>query len=439
LQTKRFEKKVKEKLLSAFPTKSHFLLCVSGGADSLALLLSIKQLCDESNIWSCSAIHVVHNLRNEQESARELTFVSEICEKYDVDLLIERIDPSQWTHKTGLGIEAQARELRYGIFDQAAKQIDAVAVLTAHHQDDQIETAVMRFIKGSGPRGLKGIPERRGRFFRPFLNISKNEIVEYVQHFEESWIADPSNSDRKFLRNQIRADLIPLIEPIHPKQGILRSIQEASECWDFILKSLEPERWTFDRFGVASADFSWFSSLHSYLRKQEVLALSNRSEHFSGQISRELLHPLENIQMKSGGTIFSGAGFTMRKIKDRIFWFPDVVLEDKKRYSLQINSPGSYDFADSIIIFPGESSYELFENSTVLLRSRLQGDSITLKNHTKLLKKTMNEWGIPDHLRSRIPLIERNSDLIAVLGAAFGGKDIYTAQFEHLAIQVIVR
>lgn len=180
---------------------------VSGGVDS-HVLLHILLTLQETKQLKVIVAHFDHALRN--ESAQEAQFVRQLCLHYGCPCLIERAPD----RPAGVNLEAWAREVRYQFLKNCLVTERAGGIVTAHHQDDQAETILMRFLSGRAARDSYGIAHLRQeeRILRPLLKVSRREIVSYANEFQLPFVEDSSNGDRKRLRNKLRLDLLPLLE-----------------------------------------------------------------------------------------------------------------------------------------------------------------------------------------------------------------------------------
>lgn len=184
------------------------LIGLSGGADSVALLLLLM----EAGV-QVTAVHVNHGLRG-AESEGDEAFVRELCSGKNVPLLTYRAVPPE---NPG---EGWAREVRYGFFRQAMRQTRADALALAHHRDDQAETLLLHLLRGSGLTGLTGmaadVTVEGMRILRPLLPYSREELRAYLTKRNQPWREDGSNADPRYLRNALRADILPRLEQLIP-------------------------------------------------------------------------------------------------------------------------------------------------------------------------------------------------------------------------------
>ncbi len=190
-------------------------VAVSGGADSVALLLLLVELRRELGMV-LSVAHVNHKLRGGESDADE-RFVAELAHRYELELLV-RTAPVERVQ--GAGIEAAARKLRYEFFLELARTGRAGKIATGHTLDDQAETVLLRMFRGAGIRGLAGILPRLtlehegracGEVVRPLLELRRAEIREFLRERGQTWREDSSNLDPTFLRNKVRLAVLPVL------------------------------------------------------------------------------------------------------------------------------------------------------------------------------------------------------------------------------------
>ena len=201
-------------------------VAISGGADSVALLLTLQAANTakrDSLGVGLSAAHVDHGIRTPEESAADLAFVQNLCTRLDVPLHIYRANVPQRASTTGETIEEAARAVRYDFFHSLIASGQADSVLTAHTLDDQAETVLMKFLRGAWTEGLSAIhpivavPDNRsGKILRPFLNTRRADIEAFLHQANQPWREDSTNTDTAYTRNRIRHELLPLLRDYNP-------------------------------------------------------------------------------------------------------------------------------------------------------------------------------------------------------------------------------
>lgn len=193
-----------------FELSDGLLVALSGGADSVALLLVLHQLG-----YRIMAAHCNFQLRG-AESDRDEAFVRQLCESLQIPLQVVRFHTEQYAQQHGVSIEMAARHLRYQWFDEQLKQHQLSYVAVAHHRDDSIETFFINLLRGTGIHGLTGIKAKNGRVVRPLLNTDRREILHFLKEKNQDYVTDSTNLQTDYLRNKIRIELLPMLERLNP-------------------------------------------------------------------------------------------------------------------------------------------------------------------------------------------------------------------------------
>jgi len=197
---------------------NRWLLAVSGGADSMAMLDSIAKLQKPLGLDALHVAHLNHRLR-ESESEADTDFVKNQACHRDLPVTIEAVNVAEVARETGESLETAARNSRYQFFAQTAKSQNCQVIVLAHNADDQAETILHRILRGTGLRGLAGIPPTRQlkcdrhqfQLIRPFLKLPRSEIQAYLKRHRIPWREDSSNATNQFTRNRLRNELLPLL------------------------------------------------------------------------------------------------------------------------------------------------------------------------------------------------------------------------------------
>ena len=192
---------------------AHLLLAVSGGADSIAMLHGAARLVAAGQrAWHLSVAHLDHALR--PDSADDAAFVVAAAAALGLSAEVRRTDVAALARHAGRSIEEAGRDARYRFLEEVAPT--GALIATAHTLDDAAETVLINLLRGSGLGGIAGIPARRGRIVRPLLEARRAELREVLDAAGIEYRDDPSNSDPAFLRNRVRAELLPLLESVRP-------------------------------------------------------------------------------------------------------------------------------------------------------------------------------------------------------------------------------
>ena len=186
-------------------------VALSGGADSVCLLSVLNELKDKYG-YALSAVHVNHQLRGD-ESERDERFTVKLCEQFSVPITVERIDVKALSEEKKESIELVARNARYDLFKTVG---DGGVVATAHTADDNLETVLYNTIRGSGLKGICGIPPKRDIFIRPLILTTRKAIEEYCALKNIKYVTDSTNLEDCYTRNKIRHNVIPVLKEINP-------------------------------------------------------------------------------------------------------------------------------------------------------------------------------------------------------------------------------
>lgn len=194
--------------------KDRVILGVSGGPDSVAMLYSFLKIRKKYKLEIVCA-HFNHNLRKESDSEQD--FIEKLCRDLGVPFICEKKDVRKFF--TGDSLEQTARNLRFDFFQKCASQKKIKKIALAHHKDDLAETVLMRLIRGTGLRGLRGfLPKsnfKKLTIIRPLIGLRKNDILSWLEKKKISFCLDESNREIKFFRNKIRHDLLPQLETMN--------------------------------------------------------------------------------------------------------------------------------------------------------------------------------------------------------------------------------
>lgn len=203
------------------------VIATSGGVDSMVLLHLFHSVAETLGIEIIAA-HFDHGMRH--RSADDAEWLGGVCEAWQIEYVSARAEAALYG-------EAAAREARYAFLQATARDMEAQRIATAHHADDQIETVLFRLMRGTGLRGLAGIPLRRGNIIRPLLRFRKTEIEAYAASNQIRFREDETNATDSYARNRIRRSVVPAIQTVNPRaaEGVLavaRHASRAERAWE---------------------------------------------------------------------------------------------------------------------------------------------------------------------------------------------------------------
>ena len=213
------------------------LLAVSGGVDSVVM----AHLFAEAG-YGCAIAHCNFQLRGVDSDADE-EFVRSLAGSLEMPVYVKRFDVDREVEEKGISVQMAARELRYIWFEKLAEQHGYEAIATAHNTNDSVETVLLNLSRGTGIRGLTGIPSRNGKVIRPLLFASRKEIETYAENRHLAFREDSSNRETKYQRNKIRHDVIPAMEQINPgfintMAGNMKRLEDATAIFSHAVEQV---------------------------------------------------------------------------------------------------------------------------------------------------------------------------------------------------------
>ena len=376
---------------------------LSGGADSVALLFGLYLLKEKLQI-RLEAAHFNHQLRG-AESDRDEAFARELCDQYDIPIHVGRGEVVAGKK----GLEAAARDARYAFFDILPGKI-----ATAHTADDNAETVLMRMVRGTGLRGLGGIPPVRGRLIRPMLLVTRDQVESFLTEYCLFHVEDSSNATDDFLRNRIRRHILPALREENPK--ISRNLSAMA-------LRLRLDEAALNR----PTDYSQGLSVAETLDLPEAVrsrVLEGFLE-YCGVREPESSHIAQAEALLMSGNPSARANFpgnvVLAREYDRLVW----LIEKSNPQGGTLNCPGITEFTELGLRVicreteTPENSPEIFTvtpEGPLVLRFRQSGDSIRLSGGSRSLKKLFIDRKIPAAERDGIPVIADDIGLIGVRG-----------------------
>jgi tRNA(Ile)-lysidine synthase len=348
------------------------LLGASGGIDSTVLLFVLLEIAQQIP-FKLGLAHINHALRGE-ESERDEDFVKDLAHRFSLPFHTKKVNVKGFASASGISLQHAGRELRYAFFGNIAKTYDYNKIAVAHTLDDQVETFLLRIIKGTGIRGLSSIPIRRGPIIRPLLNTYRSEIEEYARQNEVSFVADSSNEKIIYERNFIRREVIPVMEKLNPalKEKIFSLLQDMTAI-----------NRIFDRRSQA------FLTKKGQNRDRESLfsigALTNMDEETRFRVLSDTLSSIEPRFIPLRQHILSIEKIMKAKKPNLTVILPHD-LKVKKVYTNLVftQRPSRAPIADQIPLTIGKNILEPF-NVSLNIRTQKNTSATRLRNHNVAL------------------------------------------------------
>jgi tRNA(Ile)-lysidine synthase len=409
---------LKSYLLELILLHKKIFVAYSGGVDSQVLLHFIYKLNNSLAPIELTAIHVNHNLSPQASVWEE--HCRNFCQNLGINFIAESID-SKLNFK-GRSLEELLRQKRYQIF---AKILPPEALLvTAHQADDQAETLLLQLFRGAGPKGLAAMPKKtnfaHGFLARPLLTCARNEIVNYATKYNLSWLEDETNLNPKFDRNFIRHQLFPLVKKKWP--AIVTTLNraanhcaESNELLEFLGAQDLQQVVANGQKLIAVELLSQFS----LLRQKNLLRLWLHQLGLPLPSEIKLLEIIRTVVNSRYDAIpkVTWLGAELRRFRGFLYAFPPLISHDNKAVlSLTGNSLQLPAGLGTLIVTPASGYNINFQR--VKVKFRQGGERITIpgRKGSKELKKMMQEWNIPPWLRSRVPLVYHDNQIVAVPG-----------------------
>ncbi len=454
------------------------LAAVSGGRDSVALLHALAQASAQLG-FRLAAVHINHRLRAAGRHRHEAQLVENACRALGVPFLYRELSDGAVraeASRARCGPEAAARRLRYRELAAAAVESGAAFIATGHHAGDQLETCLQRFLRGSGPRGLAGIPARGAlplaegvasglEVIRPLLSVAPELLDEFIAALGMEVAEDESNRSLRYTRNRIRLELLPLLDDLQSgfRSAVRAAAARHAELADFVRNEAESRcPWIVSSsHGTAlhstgshstgsgaalSCDAAAFYALPPALRRESVLSAYERLAPGGEELPYRFLEPLVRAASApdEGGTVLRGHGIRITLRRKRLFCARDVVLTAKKGYvfvvlkdmCVPIGAAGSLQItATAKGRRPDTSRGEvLIDRAAVheplLIRSRRQGDRILTRYGARKIKNICSEWGLDEEQKAVVPILEDRDGVLAVIGTPFGRSAVLAARAE---------
>ena len=418
---------------------------VSGGPDSVCLLKVLLEIKDEFKL-TLIAVHVNHGLRG-PEADHDQSYVEELCKEWDIPVKTYFADIKALSKKMGVSEEEAGREARYRIFKKVLKNTGSDYIAVAHNRDDQAETVMLNILRGTGLDGLCGMTMKQGEIIRPLLNISRRQIIEYLESNKIRYCTDSSNKSSEYTRNRVRNELFPVIKKLFDIDAVnqlYRLSMLVSEDRDLLE---QVARNSFDAVVLEDEDDVVLSATGLRTLSNAVVKRIIRMAWERINKSRKNLESVHVDQIitlcqnnRTGKKVKLKNGIEVLLSYDRLI-FTKAGKKYVKPYSYSVNTEGFTEVKELNAVLEARilneseisqlddftsvnetSLIQFFDldrlNGEIVIRSRLDGDRIRPYNSNgeKKLKKFFIDQKVPGEKRDTIPLVAQGNKIVWIVG-----------------------
>jgi tRNA(Ile)-lysidine synthase len=420
----------------------HVLMGLSGGPDSVCLAVVLGKLRDELDL-TLSAVYINHCLRSE-EVEQEIAFCRRFCEERSITFHERTVNVRKHSEEAGSNVQESARDLRYKMYEAVAAETGAAKIAIGHNADDQAETVLMRLIRGSGRRGLTGIPPVRDRIIRPLIGMERKDIEAFLAGVKgevhvrsgQPYIIDTSNFKEEYLRNWIRLSLLEEIKKRNPSvvhdicrtatiileedeyleiqvtKTLMRMISRKSDSHiELFASPLETlEKPILRRVLRRAIDATMGLRGISFTHVEDIIRLIRDGK------AGDRIHLPKNVRVVREYSLLKITGDAVVAILEREIQPPCEVnineINTVLKASIEDSAENYVDSRDSIVMDAGALSFPL------KVRSRADGDYFYPLGFGK--KKKLQDFfvdeKVPRDVRGRIPVVLSGNDIIWVAG-----------------------
>ncbi|MDR2963172.1 MAG: tRNA lysidine(34) synthetase TilS [Bacteroidales bacterium] len=406
-----------------FSKNEHILVALSGGIDSVVLTHILWHLG-----YSMAVAHCNFHLRGE-ESKRDEDFVRNFAHTHNLPLHCTEFDTTNYARTQGISIEMAARELRYGYFEELCTRHGYTKIAVAHHASDSVETFFINLLRGSGIKGLQGIPLHNERIVRPMLGAWRSEIEEYAAEHNLSFCFDSSNAETDFVRNKIRLTILPELQNIHKHapQAIFNSITHLDSYYALaqpLVHTLCETLCTPTPYGLCVNETALLQQSSPAQLLYEILSpyqfnaaqVAQLFECFSHQAGKQFVSPTHAVYHDRHKLYIvehnSPSDFP-----------PEITLSELPHKSIRIPQ-GNLEFLHNVIRFTENTSAIVQEFSSenlqfpLTLRPWKSGDRIHLRasRGSKKVSDVLTEAKVPLHHKAQVWVLESAGNILWVIG-----------------------
>ena len=399
------------------PRGGLILCAVSGGADSMYLLARLHELgC------AVAAAHYNHGLRG-AEADRDEAFVRDWCAARNIPFVSERGDAAAFAAEQHMGLEAAARTLRYAFLERAADEMGAAAIATAHTADDNAETMLLRLARGTGLKGLGGIPPVRGRIVRPMLDTTRAQVEAYLAAHEIDHVEDSTNASDAYARNRMRHGAAPALASVDPAYA--RAMGQTAAL------AREDEAFLEELARAFLREHADENSVDAAALAAQPWPIGSRAVRLMAGRDLSLRHVKAILETAAKGGAADVPGLRVVRWGDRLVFGAEQASAIQEQTlpvpgTVYVPSAGCVVRAEKISGFPCEvnKSYNIFffqcENicGSITVTGRMPGDSYRPAGRgcTKKVRRLLREAGVPPWERDGRIVLRDGAGILAVQG-----------------------
>jgi len=424
--------------------KKKTLLAVSGGTDSVVMCNMFNEVKFPFAIAHCN-----FQLRGKESDADE-KFVEDLAKKYGVEFYVKKFDTKKYAEEKKISIQLAARELRYTWFEELITEKEFNLLATAHQLNDNIETILFNLTKGTGIKGLRGIPVRNGNTIRPIFFASREEIESYQQEHKLEFREDSSNAEDKYTRNKIRHQIIPLLKEINP--SLENTFAEKIELFTKLETMYEKQM----KKSAALLFLPRGNDIYiPILKLKKIQNVRNVLYEYLKQFdfnAEQVEDVLAAVDADAGKQFLSSSA---RIIKDRRFFILTKLADKDSSIQFIHREEKEVKFKDKLLVITPTTAVKITadKNSAFLDKTKLEfplilrpwkaGDyfyPFGMKLKKKKLKKFFTDEKIPLNEKENIYVLESNKKIVWVVGSRIderfkittGTKDVLQLRIKSL-------
>jgi len=404
------------------------LVALSGGADSVCLLKLLCELRQKYNLRICAA-HLNHMIRG-TDADRDAQFARQLCRKLGVHFYLEKADVIKYAEENFLTTEEAGRILRYNFFDRICRENSISKIATAHNLNDNTETVLMRFIRGTGIDGLCGIPYVNGNVIRPLLDTSRQEIEAFLCETEQDFVTDKTNGEAIYLRNKIRLNLIPEIKKeYNPNftETLSSNISIYRQAADFLDCEVrkKTERLIKYKKNYMEIELSELKKEKDFIISKTIAYALSKTE-LKKQITSKIISEICEIAKSGTGRVQFSKDVYVCAMYDRLYF---VTKTQDKPFCTEINNFEKIYIkeCDKTITFTKAQKKEKNKNAIYVDLDKLFGKKIIVRSRKdkdvfipsgmkgrKKLKDFFIDKKVPFFVRDEIPIFLADDEIFCI-------------------------